>query len=83
MLCHTFKKALRMIREHEKPQPVKLAYSVFEVAEILGISTDKTYELIRANALPHKRLGRRIIIPSQRFYEWLNSTESWESFDAS
>ena len=52
-----------------------------EVAEMLGISKDKVYELIRAGDLPHKRLGRRIIVPNELFHAWLNKTDLWDSFD--
>ena len=58
----------------------KQAYSVQEVAEILGVSSDKVYELIRGNVIPHKRLGRRIIVPAKPFDAWLNNSDSWESF---
>lgn len=57
------------------------AYSVVEVASRLGVSTDKAYELVRGGVIPHKRLGRRIIIPAKLFEEWLNGSESWCSFD--
>ena len=61
----------------------KQAYSVQEVAALLGVSSDKVYELTRANVIPHKRLGRRIIIPAKPFDAWLNSSDTWESFGAS
>lgn len=59
----------------------RLAYTVPEVAQLLGLSIDKVYELVRANIIPHLRLGRRIIIPRKRFEAWLNSSDSWASFD--
>lgn len=66
-----------------RPAPLgRLAYRVAEVAQILGVSTDKVYELVRANIIPHIRLGRRIIIPCQPFHQWLNNPESWASYDA-
>ncbi|MEM7738450.1 MAG: helix-turn-helix domain-containing protein [Deinococcota bacterium] len=39
------------------------AYTVPDTARVLGVSVDTVYELVRANQIPHKRLGRRIIIP--------------------
>lgn len=59
----------------------RLAYTVPEVAQLLGLSTDKVYELVRGNIIPHIRLGRRIIIPRKRFEAWLNNSNSWASFD--
>lgn len=56
---------------------VKVAYSVQEVAQLLGISTDKVYELLRANEIPHKRIGRRYIIPCVLFDGWLNRADPW------
>lgn len=55
----------------------KVVYSVVEVAELLDISTDKIYELLRANELPHKRIGRRYIIPGELLHAWLNRADKW------
>lgn len=60
----------------------RMAYSVGEVTTLLGVSADKVRELVRGNIIPHKRLGRRIIIPCKLFDQWLNDPESWASFDA-
>ena len=57
------------------------AYSVPEVAEMLGVSVDTVYELMRGNLIPHKRLGRRIIIPAGAFDDWLNDADEWQSSD--
>ena len=57
------------------------AYSVPEVAEMLGVSVDTVYELVRGNLIPHKRLGRRIIIPAGTFDTWLNDADEWQSSD--
>ncbi len=59
----------------------RLAYKVEEVAQLLGLSVDKVYELVRASRIPHKRLGRRIIVPREPFETWLNSSEVWTSSD--
>ena len=57
------------------------AYTVPEVADMLNVSTDTVYELVRGNMLPHKRLGRRIIIPAVMFDDWLNRADDWQSSD--
>ena len=41
----------------------KLAYSIIETAELLGIGRSKVYELVRSGTIPSLRLGRRIVIP--------------------
>lgn len=61
------------------PRRDVVAYTVSEVAALLGVSTDKVYELVRGHVLPHKRLGRRIIVPRLGFERWLNAPDSWES----
>lgn len=48
-----------------------LAYSVSSAAEALGLSEYSVYELVRANRLPHVRVGRRILIPSKLLEAWL------------
>lgn len=63
--------------------PQLSVYSVSQVAQMLGVSIDKIYELVRCGSIPHKRLGkRRIIIPAQPFNEWLNTCTEWESANA-
>lgn len=60
----------------------RLAYNVVEVASLLRVSVGKVRELVRAGVLPHKRLGRRIVIPAVLLAEWLNSAEDWSSSGA-
>ena len=45
--------------------------TVPEAARLLRISRNLTYELIRQKALPHVRLGRRILVPRQRLENWV------------
>lgn len=59
----------------------KIAYRIEEAAQILGIHPSTVYELVRAGTLPHKRLGRRIIIPARALEEWINTPEPWASYD--
>ncbi|MDW8482677.1 MAG: helix-turn-helix domain-containing protein [Meiothermus sp.] len=64
-----------------QPAPGKLAYRVDEVAEMLSVSATTIYELVRAGTLPHKRLGRRIVIPARALEDWINTPEPWASYD--
>ncbi len=47
----------------ERAKPQRLTYSVDEVAEVLGISRSKTYELVARGEIPALQLsGRRKLI---------------------
>jgi excisionase family DNA binding protein len=50
----------------------KLALSVPEVAELLGISRAFAYELIARRELPAVRLGRRLVVPRQLIEAFLS-----------
>jgi excisionase family DNA binding protein len=52
----------------------KDAMNVDELAERLGISRPKAYELVKQKDFPSIPLGRRIIIPVKAFEEWLYSS---------
>ena len=43
------------------------------VAEILGISPSSGYELIHEKGFPVLRVGARIVVPKDRFIDWINS----------
>jgi excisionase family DNA binding protein len=49
----------------------KLALSVPEVAELLGISRAFAYELVARHELPALRLGRRLVVPRYLIEELL------------
>lgn len=49
----------------------KLALSVIELAEALGISRTNAYELMKRPDFPSARLGKRIVIPVAALNEWL------------
>lgn len=53
----------------------KATLSVDEAAEVLGISRGAAYEAARSGAIPCVRIGRRILIPTKRLYEMLESDE--------
>jgi len=63
--------------------PERLAYSVPEAAELLGVGTATLYAYVRAGLIPHVRIGRRIVIPAKALEEWMNqkAQESWRSYD--
>ena len=42
-----------------------------EVGEALGISRAAAYELVRSNGFPHMRIGTRILVPKDKFIQWI------------
>jgi excisionase family DNA binding protein len=49
----------------------RLALTVTEAAELLGISRALAYELVARNELPSIRLGRRLVVPKVALLEML------------
>lgn len=47
--------------------------SVPDVASVIGISRAGAYELVRSDSFPSLRIGPRIIVPKERFIEWINA----------
>jgi excisionase family DNA binding protein len=69
----------RLTRSAEASRPAsadaaRLVLSVSEAAAALGISRAFAYELVAKNKLPSIRLGRRVLIPVERFYAFVSST---------
>ena len=50
-----------------------LMLSVPDVASILGISRAGAYELVRSDGFPSLRIGSRIVVPKERFIDWINA----------
>ena len=53
----------------------RLAYSVKEVAETLGISKGSVYEMTRTGRLDHVKVGSRILIPRHALDKLLTTPE--------
>ena len=49
----------------------KMAYSITEMAEALGIGRNKAHELTKEPNFPIIALGRRKVIPVKALGEWL------------
>ena len=54
---------------YERP-PLMLL--VPEIAAVLGISRAVAYELARSKDFPSLRIGTRIVVPKDRFIDWIN-----------
>ena len=53
--------------------PVTL--SVEDVASFLGISRVGAYNLSQSKGFPSMRIGKRILIPRDRFLDWLDKRQ--------
>lgn len=56
----------------------KLAYSVMEAAEAIGVSRAAMYNLIHCTDFPKKVVGGRILIPAKALERWLENGEAVE-----
>ena len=49
--------------------------SAEKAAEILGVSSWTVYEYCRQGVLPHKKLGRRVLLSKERLEDWVKGGE--------
>ena len=56
----------------------KMVYTIQEVAEMLGISRSYAYELVRNGTIPVLELGKKRVIPKEKFNKWLNGERELE-----
>lgn len=52
------------------------AYTITEVATILGISRSYAYEMAKQKKFPILELGKRMIVPKKKFDTWLEGEAS-------
>ena len=50
-----------------------LMLSAPEVAAVLSISRAGAYELVRSDGFPALRIGSRIVVPKEKFIDWVNA----------
>jgi excisionase family DNA binding protein len=50
-------------------------YSVGDIAKMLNVSKEHIHRQIRAGLMPHKRIGRRVVVPCKLFEDWLNTSD--------
>ena len=53
-----------------------LMLSVPDIASVLGISRAGAYELVHTNGFPSLNIGSRIVIPKDKFIDWINANIS-------
>lgn len=56
----------------------KLVYTIQEVAEMLDISRSYAYELVRNGTIPVLELGKKRVIPKEKFNKWVNGERELE-----
>lgn len=49
--------------------------SVAEAADLLGVSQWLVLQQVGRGAIPHKRVGRRILFPRAQFLAWLETAD--------
>ncbi len=50
-----------------------------EVSKLMGLSLAKTYELTKRQDFPVIHVGKRLIIPTNSFLQWLETTANQQS----
>ena len=53
-----------------------LMLSVHDVAEVLGISKSSAYVLAKEKGFPTLKIGARVVVPREKFIEWINKNIS-------
>ena len=53
-------------------EEIPMIFGPRELSKILGISKNKTYEVVNRYDFPKIRVGRRIIISKKHFLEWMD-----------
>lgn len=48
--------------------------TIKEVASFMKIGINKAYEVVHSKGFPKIKVGRRIVIPTESFLEWLKKT---------
>ena len=49
-----------------------LTLTAQEVSKALGISRAAAYELVRSKGVPRMKIGTRILVPKDKFIQWIN-----------
>lgn len=55
-----------------KPSPTRLGVSVTEAAELLGISRNQCYELVKRDDFPSLTIGGRIVVSLRGLEDWVD-----------
>ena len=58
--------------KYKSYEELPLMLSVPDVAAALGISQAGAYELVRTDGFPSLKVGSRIVVPKEKFIEWID-----------
>lgn len=58
--------------KYKSYEELPLMLSVPEVAAVLGLSQAGAYELVRTDGFPSLKVGSRIVVPKEKFIEWID-----------
>ena len=61
-----------LLSKYKSYDELSLMLSVPDVAAVLGISRAAAYELARSRDFPSLRIGTRIVVPKDKFINWIN-----------
>ena len=61
-----------LLSKYKSYDELPLMLSVPEIAVVLGISRAAAYELARSKDFPSLRIGTRIVVPKDKFINWIN-----------
>ena len=61
-----------MTSKYTTYEQLPLMLAVPDVAAVLGISRAAAYELARSKDFPALRIGTRIVVPKDKFINWIN-----------
>ena len=62
-----------MHQPYKSHDELPMTLNVMDVAHSLGISRVNAYNLCHAQGFPAIRIGKRILIPKDRFLGWLDA----------
>jgi excisionase family DNA binding protein len=66
------------IPQNSSPEATKITLTVPEAARLIGISSPKMYELVRAGKLRSVRVGKKILISRKSLEDWIMKGDSYE-----
>ena len=59
--------------QYKSYDDLPLCLNAKTVAEVLGIAQSSAYELMHSKDFPTVKVGSRMVVPKERFIEWVNS----------
>ena len=67
------------MQQDTKPYSIeRLTVNVAEAAEMLGVSARTVFQLTKANKLPPKRLGNRVVYSIEALKRFINEPDTQE-----